>query len=317
MKMMKKGEKLMKAHFQIFNDVYINCKYHAILNMLNVFNADINVILYNYITIYKYNSQYNTYKPEYITTRSIQDILFENGILEDKIDYTLNLFEKIKQCHRDDCCAIIRVDMYEIPYHKGYFKKKHYRRYVLLYDIDIEKGIVKILDREKNNVNSNLISIHFKELSKWYESYLKNFYYSKIDTDCTLYIFKQIYKNNSQDISNNNEFLFDISCYKTKLYNNIKTLQDMYTKVKLDSYETLKISLSKILLAKQADKYRFNKIGKSQCAEIINQQINMITVMFYYIEKNDIDKVKEKLKNFIDLEEKFNFYFTKTCGRVK
>lgn len=317
MKMTKKGEKLMKAHFQIFNDVYINCKYHAIINMLNAFNADINVILYNYITIYKYNSQYNTYKPEYITTRNIQDILFENGILEDKIDYTLNLFEKIKECNRDDCCAIIRVDMYEIPYHKGYFKKKHYRRYVLLYDIDIEKGIVKILDREKNNVNSNLISIHFKELSKWYEYYLKNFYYSKIDTDCTLYIFKQIYKNNSQVISNNNEFLFDISCYKTELYNNIKTLQDMYTKVKLDSYETLKISLSKILLAKQADKYRFNKIGKSQCAEIINQQINMITVMFYYIEKNDIDKVKEKLKNFIDLEEKFNFYFIKTCGRVK
>ena len=47
--MTKKGEKLMKAHFQIFNDVYINCKYHAIINMLNAFNADINVILYNYI----------------------------------------------------------------------------------------------------------------------------------------------------------------------------------------------------------------------------------------------------------------------------
>lgn len=316
MKMMKKGEKLMKAHFQIFNDIYINCKYHAILNMLNVFNVDVSVILYNYITIYKSSPQYNTYKPEYITTRNIHDILFENGILEEKIDYTLNLFEKIKDCNKNNCCAIIRVDMYEIPYHKGYFKKKHYRRYVLLYDIDIEKGIVKILDREKNNVNSNLISIHFRELSKWYDSYLKNFYFSKIDTDCTLYIFKQINKNNSQVISNKNSLLFDITCYKTELYNNIKTLQEMYTKVKPDSYETLKISLSKILLAKQADKYRFNKIGKSQCAEIISQQINMITVMFYYIEKNDIDKVKEQLKNFIELEEKFNLYFIKTCGRV-
>ena len=140
----------MKSHFQIFNDIYINCKYHAILNMLNAFNVDVNVILYNYITIYKSSPQYNTYKPKYITTRNLQDILFENGILEEKIDYTLNLFEKIKECNRNDCCAIIRVDMYEIPYHKEYFKKKHYRRYVLLYDIDIEKGIVKILDREMN-----------------------------------------------------------------------------------------------------------------------------------------------------------------------
>ena len=119
MRMMKKGEKLMKAHFQIFNDTYINCKYHAILNMLNVFNVDVSVILYNYITIYKSSPQYNTYKPEYITTRNLQDILFENGILEEKIDYTLNLFEKIKECN-NNCCAIIRVDMYEIPYHKGY-----------------------------------------------------------------------------------------------------------------------------------------------------------------------------------------------------
>ena len=79
------------------------------------------VILYNYITIYKSSPQYNTYKPEYITTRNLQDILFENGILEEKIDYTLNLFEKIKECNNNNCCAIIRVDMYEIPYHKGYF----------------------------------------------------------------------------------------------------------------------------------------------------------------------------------------------------
>lgn len=317
MKMIKKGEKLMKDHCQIFNDIYINCKYHAILNMLNIFNVDVNVILYNYIMLYKYNPQYNTYKSECITTRNIQDILFENGILEEKIDYTLNLFEKIKECNRNDCCAIIRVDKYEIPYHKKYFKKKHYRRYVLIYDIDLEKGIVKILDREKNNVNSNLISVGFREINKWYDSYLKNFYYSKIDTDCTLYMFRQIYKNNSQVIPNNNEFSFDISCYKTELYNNIKTLQEMYTKVKPDSYETLKISLPKILLAKQADKYRFNKIGKSQCEGIINQQINMIKVMFYYIEKNDIDKVKEQLNKFIELEEKFNFYFIKTCGRVE
>ena len=286
----------MKNHFQIFNDIYINCKYHAIMNMLNVFNVDINVILYNYIMIYKYNFQYNTYKPEYITTRNIKNILFENGILEEEISYTLNLFEKIKECNKNDCCAIIRVDMYEMPYHKEYFKKKHYRRYVLLYDIDLEKGIVKILDREKNNVNSSLISVDYKEFNKWYNSYLRNFYYTKIDTDCTLYMFKKVHENKEQIILNKNELLFNIICYKNELYNNIKILEEMYLKVKADFYESLKISFSKILLAKQADMYRFNKLGKQQCGRIIKQQINIIKVMFYYIEKNNIDKIKEQIK---------------------
>ena len=56
-------------------------------------------------------------------------IFFSNKTFLGQIDYTLNLFEKIKQCNRDDCCAIIRVDMYEIPYHKGYFKKKQQRSF--------------------------------------------------------------------------------------------------------------------------------------------------------------------------------------------
>lgn len=315
MRMIKKGEKLMKNHFQIFNDIYINCKYHAILNMLNIFNVDINVILYDYITLYKYNSQYDTYKPEYITTNNIQDIFFENGILERKIDYTLDLFEKIKECNRDNCCAIIRVDMYEVPYLKEYFKKKHYRRYILIYDIDLESGMVKILDRERNNLNSNLISIDFKELSKWYNSYLKNFYYSKVDTDCTLYIFRKFKENKNKVVSK--EFLFDVTSYKAELDSNIITLKAMYSKVKVDFYESLKISFSKILLAKQAEEYRFNKLNKTQCEEVIKQQINIIKVMFYYIEKNDIYKIKEQLSIFIDLETKFNFYFVKTCGRMK
>lgn len=296
----------MKKPFLIFDSVFINCRFNSLINMLNAFYVDNGILLYNYIPVYLFKEKYNTYKPENVTTKPIKEILKENNIDEKSIGYSLNLVNEIKNCANENCCCIIRVDCFEVPYMEKFFHKKHYRRYILLYDIDLKKGIVRISDAQKVE-NTKLMDVPIREVEKWYKAYLDNFYFKKIDKDDTIYEFINL--NNDLDVeprNNRKELIESIKIRKKDLSKNVKTLTGIYKGIEKYTLEQLQITFNKILLSKKADLYRYEIFENDDILQLIKQQIDYISVIFYNIAKKDITNLKNKIQDFTVLEEKIN-----------
>ncbi len=150
---------------QIFNDIYINCKYQALMNMMILFNKDKNVILYGIMPKYEFEKNYKVYQVKNYMYKPISEILMENGILEEKVQFTEDIIGKINKCKDNKKkCLIIRIDLYYASYNLKFYRKQHYKRFILIHNVNEETAT--IMDKDQYNNYQEYIQIPLCEIEK-------------------------------------------------------------------------------------------------------------------------------------------------------
>ena len=291
---------------QLFNEIYINCKYQALMNMMILYNRNKDVILYGFIPKYEYSKDYHVYQVKNYTYRPISEILKDNGIIESSLIYSDNIIHILHECQKGNKCLIIRIDLYYTPYNLKFYKKQHYKRFILINNINEEDAT--IYDKDQYNNYKEYTQIPLIEIAEWYNGYINNYYKTGLRTDETIYLYELKEKAKPIHFDSKEIFIKAIKNLNNIFTENIKTLEDITEKIENKTNFEFNKTLEKFLNHKKIERYRYKIFKEDLLDKNIKRQeeiINEIRLVLLRNNENN-EKILNKFKEFVELEKKIN-----------
>lgn len=300
---------------------FIDCKYEAIYNVLKNFNKDAETLELLYY--FKINNIKNNQLMVNVESKiNFSDFLKIFNIEEKSYRKTLKLKEFLIKNLKNYNCAVIKVDLFYQEFSNKYYMKKHKKHNVFIKQIKDDK--VLIIENEFAD-SENYIEkcIKFKDLEKWYNGYLKNYFFTGEDVENTIFIYtenKNIYLKKAKYFA-----LLDKQKILKTEKNNYNIMIQYMTKTNSNNKEN-KIYIN-LLNYKIKERKRLDYISASCIKNIIDDEIRLLheiirkiakeeefdeeKKLFLKLEKNRINSILENEKNKISkiIIRKYDTYY--------
>lgn len=272
-----------------FNDIYYrSCIYNSIFPAVKYFGVPVISFLINDVICYgSITSQYGRlFGCEYFSVRTIEEILFENGLdvemchLSDREQ----LWEKIKNSIKKGKLVIIWLDSFHISFREDVYNKNHTPHSWLIHGINESNRELYIIEQSEREVlNYEEKRTSFDVLAIAYDSFLE-LYGEKFEH--TMYIMdgsreqKSKYDTNSY-IQQYSKYFFE---YEEEIIAGIKKLNRFRKKLKRDvenerrlyrKQEELIYLLNQIINDKIAEQYKWILIKDEKKVQILDKIIQL------------------------------------------
>ena len=282
---------------QVFNDIYINCRYACMFNMLYYFKKNPVCLLLNVLPIYLQNESVSVEYRYFVNNKTF---LKKMGIDEKEIDFSHNLKELIKSIPERDVLIIKNEDFYNES--STFYKRElHHGNNLILSYFQSNDSVEALTQSGVDTYKYEIIPV--QKIIDSYNGYLKEYYFTSLDVKPTVLIY-----SNRHEVCKNLEKNFYKLLFKNKksYMKNIEFLKKYFSTY--DDYsdeENLK-NIVKIELVKKIDFYRCSALELSDT--LCLKQIQILQKIKLIICRNSINK-KEKLRilfsKFIELENEY------------
>lgn len=323
--------KMYLAGIEPYNDIYYKgCFFNAFFPILNHFNIDLFSFISNDIIVYEYNKNLERadFGIKFISIRDAEELLNDVGLYAESRKVAADIIDNIIDSISLHRPVIIGVDCFYESIRPDMYKKNNWSHYVSIYGYDQDTATVNILEHDNvYNLTYRKCRIGYTDIYNSYNGRLKNF-----SRNNRLPNYLEFYTNSNETKENNlirnysTVFLDNMSNNKHLIYSsleNIKQIAEFFMKVGnsedklIDGINGITISLTNIVNAKIAERYKINKLlnGQEELIGIINIIINNWSFARSICEKikltkkyhqESLEKIFVKLMQIYEMENSYN-----------
>ncbi|CDZ24038.1 hypothetical protein CCDG5_0919 [[Clostridium] cellulosi] len=328
----KKSSGKIIENIEPFNDIFYKlCFYNSFFPVVIHFGKSILPFLINDIAVYaKYPKDGERAKldMEYVPAIPIESVLSEEGMVLQTKNFSENIIGDITAALDENKPVIVWVDCFYESIRTDLYKNKHWSHTVLIYGYDEAEKTFNIIEHSfRDSLLYKKQVISFEDIYNMTRGYMEYFYSN--EKQPVLYAFSKSKSSTAYDNSSNRYF----QIYKNNILNNqnlmadrLECLKDFifyFDRIISDKNEFFKNgnklieSFNSVINAKNADKYKFEKMANKNLANVyesLNEitemwsDIRRVTAKIFYSEIYNYDKlysVSQKLRSIYKKEREY------------